>query len=131
MVGFAVMSFQDNGISGLFAQGIGTSMLQMPNIVRKPIVWLPPILASAVLGPISAKVLGILCGPVGSGMGTSGLVGQIVTYQTMSAAGVNSGIILAEILIMHVAAPAVLTLLFAAFMRKKGWIQSGDLKLDI
>ncbi len=64
-------------------------------------------------------------------MGTSGLVGQIVTYQTMSAAGVNSGIILAEILIMHVAAPAVLTLLFAAFMRKKGWIQSGDLKLDI
>lgn len=106
-------------------------MLQMPNIVRKPVVWLPPILASAVLGPISAKVLGMVCGPVGTGMGTSGLVGQIVTYQTMSAAGVNSGIILAEILIMHVAAPAVLTLLFASFMRRKGWIQSGDLKLDI
>lgn len=131
MIGFAVMSFRDNGISGLFAQGIGTSMLQMPNIVRKPIVWLPPILASAVLGPVSSKVLGILCGPVGSGMGTSGLVGQIVTYQTMSAAGIGSGIILAEILIVHVAAPAVLTLLFASFMRKKGWIQPGDLKLDI
>ena len=131
MVGFAVMSFKDNGISGLFAQGIGTSMLQMPNIVRKPVVWLPPILASAVLGPVSSKVLGMLCGPVGSGMGTSGLVGQIVTYQTMAAAGVGSGIILAEILLIHVAAPAVLTLLFASFMRRKGWIQDGDLKLDI
>ena len=87
MIGFAVMSFRDNGISGLFAQGIGTSMLQMPNIVRKPIVWLPPILASAVLGPVSSKVLGILCGPVGSGMGTSGLVGQIVTYHSSSGHG--------------------------------------------
>ncbi len=131
MVGFAVMSYRDNGIGGLFAQGIGTSMLQMPNIVRKPIVWLPPILASAVLGPISSKVLGMVCGPVGSGMGTSGLVGQIVTYQTMAAAGVNSGIILAEIILMHVAAPAVLTLLFASFMGRKGWINPGDLKLDI
>ena len=131
MVGFAVMSYRENKLGGLFAQGIGTSMLQMPNIVRKPIVWLPPIITSAVLGPVSAKMLGMTCGPVGSGMGTSGLVGQIVTYQTMVGSGVSAAVTLIQILVMHFIAPAVITLLISEFMRKKGWIKPGDLKLDI
>ncbi|MCQ2604143.1 MAG: PTS sugar transporter subunit IIC [Spirochaetia bacterium] len=131
MVGFAVMSYRENRMGGLLAQGIGTSMLQMPNIVKKPVIWLPVIIASAILGPISSKVLGMTCTPVGSGMGTSGIIGQIMTYQSMSADGVGLGIILTEILIMHVLAPAVITLAISEFMRKKGWISSEDLKLDI
>ena len=131
MVGFAVESWRDNKFSGLISQGIGTSMLQMPNIVRKPIVWLPPILTSAILGPISTKVLGMVCGPGGAGMGTSGLVGQIVTWQSMAQAGVSPVLTLIEILIMHFIAPALLTILFTYLMRKAGWIKDGDLKLDV
>ncbi len=131
MIGFAVESWRDNKFSGFISQGIGTSMLQMPNIVRKPVVWLPPILTSAILGPISTKVLGMVCGPSGAGMGTSGLVGQIVTWQSMSAAGVSPVVTLLEILIMHFIAPAALTILFTILFRKIGWIKSGDLKLDV
>ena len=131
MVGFAVMSYRDNRIGGFFAVGVGTSMLQMSNIVRKPVIWLPPILASAILGPVSSKFLGMVCGPVGSGMGTSGLVGQIVAFQSMTAAGVSVAVTYTEILIMHVIAPAALTFIFYEMMFRKGWIASGDLKLDI
>mgnify|MGYP003323454516 CR=1 FL=1 len=131
MVGFAAASFRENKWGGLVAQGIGTSMLQMSNIVRKPVIWLPPILASAILGPVSSKFLGMVCGPVGSGMGTSGLVGQIVAFQSMTAAGVSVAVTYTEILIMHVIAPAALTFIFYEMMFRKGWIASGDLKLDI
>lgn len=131
MIGFAVASYRENKLGGLVAQGLGTSMLQMPNIVRRPIIWLPPILTSAVLGPISTRVLGMVCGPSGAGMGTSGLVGQIVTFQSMTQAGFSTSVTLVEILCMHVIAPAILTLLFCELMRRTGLIHEGDMKLDV
>ena len=85
MVGFAVASYRENKMGGLLAQGIGTSMLQVPNIVRKPIIWLPVILSSAILGPIGTMVFHMTNNATGSGMGTAGLVGQIMTYQVMTA----------------------------------------------
>lgn len=86
MVGFAVTSYRDNGFGGLLSQGLGTSMLQVPNIVRRPLIWVPPIIASAILGPIAISPLfHMVNNATGSGMGTSGLVGQIMTYQTMTA----------------------------------------------
>lgn len=131
MVGFAVASFRENGWGGLFAQGIGTSMLQVPNIMRKPIIWLPAIISSAVLGPIATVVLGMTNNATGSGMGTSGLVGQIMTYQTMVSEGFHGIIVLIEILIMHFVAPAVLAFVISEFMRKRKWILPDDMKLDI
>lgn len=131
MVGFAVASYRENKVGGLVAQGIGTSMLQVPNIVKKPIIWLPPIITSAILGPIGSAVLGMTNNATGSGMGTAGLVGQIMTYQTMVGGGLNSGLVLTQILIMHFIAPAVLTLLISEFMRKKEWIHTGDMALDL
>lgn len=131
MVGFAVASYRENKVGGLVAQGIGTSMLQVPNIVRKPLIWLPPIITSAILGPISTCVLQMTNNPVGSGMGTSGLIGPILTYQTMTGSGVSGGVVLLEIVLMHVVLPAVITLIISEFMRKKGWIKNGDMKLDV
>lgn len=131
MVGFAVASYRENKIGGLVAQGVGTSMLQMPNIVKNPRIWIPPTLAAAILGPISTRVLGMVCGPSGAGMGTSGLVGQIVTYQSMTAAGFSPAVTLIEMAVMHFIAPAVLTLAFSELLRKKGWIKFGDMKLDV
>lgn len=131
MVGFTVASFRENGFGGLLAQGIGTSMLQVPNIVRKPLIWLPPILTSAILGPISTMILKMTNNAIGSGMGTAGLVGQIMGYQTMVAGGMESRIALAEIIIMHVIAPAILTFIIAEWMRRNEWIKEGDMKLDL
>lgn len=131
MIGFAVASFEDNKVGGLFAQGLGTSMLQVPNIMRKPLIWIPPTLASAILGPISTVVLKMTNNATGSGMGTSGLVGQIMTYQTMVAEGNASMVVLAEIIVMHFIAPAILTLLFTVIMKKMGLIKAGDMKLDV
>lgn len=131
MVGFAVMSYRENKLGGLLAQGVGTSMLQMPNLVKKPILWLPPVIASAILGPISSVVFRMTSNPTGSGMGTAGLVGPIMTFQTMTGEGVGWVIVLLEILLMYVVAPALITLGISEFMRKKGWIQFGDLKLDL
>ena len=131
MIGFAVMSYRENKMGGLFAQGIGTSMIQMPNIMKKPVIWIPPIIASAILGPVSTAVFGMTCNPTGSGMGTSGIVGQIMTYQTMTAEGVTPFVVLSEIVLMHFIAPALITLLISEFMRKKGWIKPGDLKLSL
>ena len=105
-------------------------MIQMPNIVRKPIIWLPPIIASAVLGPVSTCVLQMTCDASGAGMGTSGLVGQLVTYSTMVSSGVSPVVTIIEILIMHVIAPAVLTLVISEGMRKLNIIKFGDMKLD-
>ena len=85
MVGFAVASYRENKIGGLLAQGIGTSMLQVPNIVRKPIIWVPAILSSAILGPVGTMILHMTSNATGSGMGTAGLVGQIMTWQTRTA----------------------------------------------
>ena len=130
MIGFAVASYRENKLGGLLAQGLGTSMLQIPNIVKKPIIWLPAIISSAVLGPISTKILGMTSNATGSGMGTAGLVGPIMAYQTMSPT-IGSGVALLEIAAMYFILPAVLSLAVSEFMRKKGWIRLGDMKLDV
>lgn len=130
MVGFAVMSYRENKFGGLIAQGIGTSMIQMPNIVKKPIIWLPPIITSAILGPISTCVLGMTCDAAGAGMGTSGLVGQLVTYSTMVNSGVSELTTIIEIIVMHFIAPALITLIISEGMRKFNIIKPGDLTLN-
>lgn len=127
MVGFAVMSFKENRWAGLFSLGLGTSMLQMPNIVKNPRIWIPPIVASAILGPIAT--VGFQMGniPSGAGMGTSGLVGQVGTLNAMG----STPMVWAGIILLHFVLPALLTLAVAALLRRKGWIKDGDLKLDI
>ena len=139
MVGFAVMSFRENRWGGLAAQGIGTSMLQMGNIVRNPRIWIPPTLASAITGPIATCIFRMEMNgaPVSSGMGTCGLVGQIGVYTGWVndvASGAKAAITgtdwLGLVLISFVL-PAVLTWLIAIPLRKWGWIKDGDLKLDL
>ena len=130
MVGFAVASFRDNKVGGLLAQGLGTSMLQIGNIMRKPIIWLPAIIASAILGPISTVVLGMTSNATGSGMGSAGLVGQIMTYQTMTAT-LPPTIVLVQIILMHFVLPAIIAFAVSELMRKKGIIKDGDMKLDV
>ena len=139
MVGFAVMSFPENRWGGLAAQGLGTSMLQMGNIVRNPRIWLPPTLASAITGPLATCLFRLeMNGPaISSGMGTCGLVGQIGVYTgwvSDVAAGTKAAITgmdwLGLVLISFVL-PAVLTWLIAIPLRKWGWIRDGDLKLDL
>ncbi len=130
MVGFAVASYRENKIGGLLAQGIGTSMLQVPNIVRKPVIWLPAIISSAVLGPIGTMVLHMTSNATGSGMGTAGLVGQIMTWQTMIQTEAAS-IVLIKILAIQIVLPAIVTLAVSEFMRRKNWIKFGDMKLDL
>lgn len=131
MIGFAVISYRDNKFGGLVAQGIGTSMLQMPNIVKKPVIWLAPTLTSAILGPISTAVLKMECNAVGSGMGTSGLVGQFGTFDAMMATNHGVALTLVEIVIMHFIAPAVICLGINEGMRKLGWIKNGDMKISV
>lgn len=130
MVGFAVISYRENKVGGLIAQGVGTSMLQMPNIVRKPIIWVPAILSSAILGPLSSALLKMTSTPVGSGMGSAGLVGQFAAYGDMVSNGTDPAIALLEIAVMHFILPAVVTLGIAEAMRKLGWIKNGDMKLQ-
>lgn len=130
MVGFAVASYRENKVNGLLAQGLGTSMLQIGNIVKKPIIWLPAIITSAIMGPIATMVFHMTNNATGSGMGTAGLVGQITTYQTM-APEVGAGVVLAEIVFLHFIIPGALSLLISEIMRKKGWIKEGDMKLSV
>ena len=131
MVGFAVMSYKENKMGGLISQGIGTSMLQMPNIIKNPRVWVPPVLSSIILAPLSTMVFKMHSNAVGSGMGTSGLVGQFSAYGVMMAEGMKPAAALGEIALMHFVLPAVVTLLIANGMRKAGWIKDGDLKLEV
>ncbi len=130
MVGFAVASFQDNGWGGLISQGIGTSMLQFKNIMRKPQIWLAPTIASAILGPVSSAVLGMTNTATGAGMGTSGLVGQFGAWAAMSETMAPAALV-GLILLMHFLLPAVLTLVFDKLFRKIGWVKPGDMKLSI
>jgi uncharacterized membrane protein len=139
MVGFAVMSYKENGFGGLVAQGVGTSMLQMPNIVKNPRVWIPPILASMITGPVATCVfrLEMNGAPVSSGMGTCGFVGQIGVY-TGWVADVANGSKAAitamdwvGLLLVCIVLPAVLSLVFCEILRKMGWIKENDLKLDL
>ena len=139
MVGFAVMSFRENRWGGLVAQGVGTSMLQMPNIVKNPKIWIPPTLASAITGPIATCIfkLEMNGAPVSSGMGTCGFVGQIGVYTGWVAdvaSGAKAAITgfdwLGMVLICFVL-PAVLSWIFCEVLRKWGWIKENDLKLDL
>ena len=129
MVGFAVISYRENKVGGLIAQGIGTSMIQMPNIVRNPLIWVPSIISSAILGPIASAVHKMVSNPVGSGMGSAGLVGQFMAYDSMVSAGTSPVLTLIEIVVMHFVAPALLSLAVAQGMRKLNLIKSNDLKL--
>ena len=131
MVGFAVASYRENKMGGLIAQGVGTSMLQVPNIVKKPIIWVPAIVSSAILGPVASALLKMVSTPVGSGMGSAGFVGQIAAYSCMVENGSSKGMAILLIILMHFVLPAVITLLVSEFMRKKNWIKFGDMKLDI
>lgn len=128
MVGFAVISFKDNGLQGLFAQGIGTSMLQMPNIIKNPKIWIPPTLTSFLLGPISTVVFKMENTPLGSGMGTSGLVGQIGTFNAMVGKVPNHQIFL-QIFLLQIFLPALISYAIYYLMYKKGYIKEGDMKL--
>ena len=138
MVGFAVMSYPENKVGGLISQGIGTSMLQMPNIIKNPKIWIAPILTSAITGPIATCVFHLQMNgaPVSSGMGTCGLVGQIGIYTgwvSDIANGTKASITGTDwlgMLLVCFVLPAVLTPLFAAVERKLGWIKNGDLKLS-
>jgi uncharacterized membrane protein len=132
MVGFAVMSFRENGWGGLVSQGLGTSMIQMPNIIRNPRIWFPPILASAITGPIATCMFRLeMNGPaVSSGMGTCGLVGQIGVIAGWSETGYAAGMMdwLGLILVCFVL-PALLSVGFCQLFRRIGWIKPGDMKL--
>ena len=131
MVGFAVMSFRENKWSGLISQGVGTSMLQMPNIVRHPLVWIPPIITSAITGPVSSFLLGMANNSTGAGMGTAGLVGQFMGYQAMTEAGVAPFAALFEIALVHFVLPAIICLGICEAMRKLGLIKPGELSLNV
>lgn len=131
MVGFAVASYRENKVGGLIAQGVGTSMLQIPNIMRRPIIWIPAIVSSAILGPVASAVLHMVSTPVGSGMGSAGFVGQIAAFGAMTEAGMSTWMALLQIAIMHFVLPALLTLVVSEFMRKKGWIREGDMALKV
>lgn len=134
MVGFATMSFKENRWGGLLAQGIGTSMLQMGNIVKNPKIWIAPILTSAIMGPVSTCIfkLEMNGAPVSSGMGTCGFVGQIGTYTGWVADGVASSPFLwIGMILTHIVLPAIICPLLGLLFRKIGWIKENDLKLDL
>ena len=136
MLGFAVISYPDNGVGGLVAQGLGTSMLQVPNLMRKPVLWIPPVLTSAILGPVSTCIFQLRNNgaAISSGMGTAGLVGPIgiITGWSNMPEGYAVGAFdwLGMILVCFVL-PVLLSWAIGKFMRKKGWIQEGDLKVDL
>ncbi|MDO4446225.1 MAG: PTS sugar transporter subunit IIC [Bacillota bacterium] len=130
MIGFAVASYRENKLGGLLAQGIGTSMLQVPNIMRKPVIWLPAILSSAILGPVSTMLFHMTSNATGSGMGTAGFVGQIMTWQVMTATESPVAVMIKIILIQFLL-PGLLALGISEFMRKHNFIKTGDMKLDI
>ena len=128
MIGFAVISYKDNGFEGLLAQGIGTSMLQMPNIIRKPVIWLPSIVASAILGPISTIIFKMESTPLGSGMGTCGFVGQIGTLNAMES--ISKGTVLLNMALLHFILPAIISYVVYLLLKNKGIIKDGDMKLS-
>ena len=128
MIGFAVISYKDNGIGGLVSQGLGTSMLQIGNIARKPVIWLAPTLSAAILGPISTMWLKMTNNAAGAGMGTAGLVGPLGCWDTM-APTTDHGLLLTEIICLYFIAPALLSLLFHFIMKRLGWVKDGDMKI--
>ncbi len=127
MIGFAIMSYRENGFGGFIAQGLGTSMLQISNIIKNPWILLPPTLAGAILGPVATVLLKMENNSMGAGMGTSGLVGQIGTFSNMGF----TWIVAVKVLLLHIVLPAILTIVIYKFLKKMGKIKVGDCKLDI
>lgn len=125
MIGFAVSSYRENGIGGFIAQGVGTSMLQIPNIIKNPRIWIPPTIASAILGPISTTMLKMESNMVGAGMGTSGFVGQFAVIETMGSTPKT----FISILLMHFILPGVISFVISEWMRNRGYIKFGDMEL--
>lgn len=123
MIGFAVMSYDDNDLGTVFSIGFGTSMIQIPNIIKNPLIWIPPIISSGILGILSTTVFHLTSNKIASGMGTSGLVGQITTFS------MNGYSYLPTMIILHFLLPAILTFIIYKFMKKKNYIRKGDLKI--
>ena len=128
MVGFAVASFKDNGFGGVVAQGLGTTMIQFPNIVRTPQIWLAPTLTAMILGPVSTVVFKMRNIATAAGMGTSGLVGPFGAFATMAPTE-GAGPVLVKIALLYFILPAVLTLAFHLLFKRLGWVKDGDMKL--
>jgi uncharacterized membrane protein len=127
MVGFAVASYKENGVGGLIAQGIGTSMLQVSNIIKNPWILVPATLAGAIVGPISTCIFKMTNIPVGAGMGTCGLVGQIGTFNDMGF----TFDVLWKVILLHFVLPAIFALVIDKLLRKTGKIKDGDYKLEL
>lgn len=125
MIGFAVSSFRENGWSGVLSQGIGTSMLQIANSIKNPLILLPPVAASILLAPLATMVFLMENTPEGAGMGTSGFVGQIFTFSEMGFETQTA----ISVLILHIAGPALICWFVSELLRRKGWIKSGDMKI--
>lgn len=131
MIGFAVISFKENKWSGLLSQGLGTSMLQMPNIIRNWRIWIPAILTSAITGPIATVIFKLENTAIGSGMGTSGFVGQFGTVEAMTALGYSGVNIYGPIILVHFILPAIIALSISTLLRKIAWIKASDLNLEL
>lgn len=125
MIGFAAQSYRDNGFGGFLAQTIGTSMLQVPNIIKNPAILIPPTVAGALLAPVGTVFLNMTNNTAGAGMGTSGLVGQIMAFETM---GFTMNVFW-MVLIVHIVAPAIISIIVALLLRKIGWIKRGDMTI--
>ena len=130
MIGFAVISYKDNGVGGLLSQGVGTSMLQIGNIMRNPAIWLAPTLTSAILGPVSTVWLKMTNNALGAGMGTAGLVGPFATYATMSPTADSHVMLVVKIVCLYFIAPAIISLSINAIISRIGWVKPGDMKLN-
>ncbi|MGD6992615.1 PTS transporter subunit IIC [Sutcliffiella horikoshii] len=127
MVGFAVSSYRENKMAGLLALGIGTSMLQVPNVIKNPMIIIPPTIAGMIFAPIGTTIFQMTNVKEGAGMGTSGLVGQIMTFTAMGF----SVSVLIKVLLLHILGPAVVSLAISEWMRKKAFIKEGDMKINI
>ena len=129
MVGFAVASFRENRWGGLISQGIGTSMLQIPNLAKNPRILIPAVAASAVAGPLASAAFGLMCDAAGSGMGTAGLVGVIQTFMVSIRGGMSWWLVTIGVLVCYIVVPSAVALGVSELMRKKNWLRYGDMLL--
>lgn len=130
MIGFAIVSQKENGIGGFLAQGFGTSMLQLANIMKKPIIWLPSIMASAILGPVSTMVFKMTNTTMGCGMGSTGLVGVLTTYQHMSLTE-DGMLVVLKIAMMYFVLPGAISMFVNKYMRDHAFVKADDVKLNL
>lgn len=131
MIGFATASFRDNKIEGFLLQGLGTSTIQFPNIIKNPLICLPVVITSALLGPVGVCLFKMTSDVKAAGMGSCGLASQIVTYETMINNGVGRNTVMIQIMLIQLLLPAVLTWIISEFMRKRGFIKENDMKISI